>query len=194
MSEKNSSNVVKGISSGFLRVALVVGAAILLVGGWIAIDQRPSFDVSYRFKELESIPSKVPECNELDATFKDSYAARTPKGASVHINYCFQKIIVISSEGVTYHGVAYKKTGANQYLVEESPNKYGSREGDRYVSRLMSQFKPSKADLDQLDQKYWGAKLSEVGSGLLVTIGFLLGWAVFCLVIRFIWRGFTNRD
>lgn len=194
MTENKQSSVISGISNGFFRIAIVVCVVIVGVGGWLSFDQKPSFTLTYRYLKLDPIPKLVKECSKNDATFSNRWATETPKGATIHINYCFQKVFVTSSNGEMYNGVPYKKGGGDTLFVEESPSRYGYTEGEKYIGKLIDSFKPPEQDLVEADKEYWGQKFIEIGKGLLNTIGVLIGWLVFALVIRFIWRGFTNRD
>ena len=194
MGENRASGFISGISKGFYRIALVITFAIVVIGLWNVFGDTVQYSTAYRFGILEPIPSKVSNCTQDDIKFTEWGATTTPKGGRVNLDFCFQKMEVVSAKGDTFNGVPYKKTDKGLYFVDESPSKYGSQEGDKYVIALMKKFSIPSSDLQELDKGYWGQKLSSIGTNLLYLLGGLLGWGVFCLVVRFIWRGFTNRD
>jgi len=194
MTTSKSSSVISGISKGFYRIALVITVGIVVVGLWNAFDTSVNYGITYRFKAMDEQPIKVDSCSPKDVTFNEWGAAATPKGAKVNVVYCFETFEAETNAGRKFSGVPFKKMDKGFFLIEESPSKYGNKAGDIYVKDRMDNFYPPIGDLKELDKSYWSEKISLFGEIILITLGGLLGWILFCLVIRFIWRGFTNRD
>lgn len=194
MTTSKSSNVISGISKGFYRIAIVITIGIVVIGLWNAFDTSVNYGITYRFNAMDANPIKVASCLPKDVTFNKWGAATTPKGARVNVEYCFETFQAVTSSGRKFNGVPYKKAEKGLFYIEESPSEYGYKEGDIYVKDRMREFYPPISDLKELDKDYWSEKLSLFGEIILMLLGGLFGWVVFCLVIRFIWRGFTNRD
>ena len=55
-------------------------------------------------------------------------------------------------------------------------------------------FKLPEKDGKEIDDSYWQGKLEEIWESAQGTAIALLIWAILYGVVRFIWRGFTNRD
>jgi hypothetical protein len=194
MNANTSPSLINGISKGFYRISQVITASILVGGAIYAYTENPWISKTYRLGLLESTGKSVEECTDGDIReYASSYSFKTPKGHSVHITLCFETLSVIKN-GQTFNYLPYTKDDKGYWYIETSPSKYGNDLSSKYLYATVSKFQAPIKDMQEIDSGYWKLKLESIWEAVKATALALLGWAIFYSVIRFIWRGFTNRD
>lgn len=195
--EKNndkSQNIINGISKGFYRISQVITLGILIGGAIYGYTENPWISKTYRLGLLENSGKSVEECSEGDIReYPPSYNFKTPKGRSVHITLCLETLS-ITKNGQVFNYLPYTKDDKGYWYIETKPSTYGSDLSSKYLITTISSFKLPKSDAEQIDNTYWKLKMESIWEAVKGTAIALLFWAIFYSVIRFIWRGFTNRD
>ena len=194
MNEKTSPKLIESISKGFYRISLVITIGIVLVGIFLAYTSEPWFSAKYRFPILSTAPVKVKECNDNDAKeYMESYKYKTPKGRYVSITLCLEKM-PIERDGSVKYVLPYKFDGKLFWYFDGYLSKYGNDASSKYLKSIIDSFTFPDSDGRKIDDTYWEKKLEKIWEYVEGTALALLFWAIFYAVVRFIWRGFTNRD
>jgi len=194
MNQKPPSQLIESISKGFFRISLVITFGIVLGGIFLAFTSEPWLTATYRFPILSKTPIKVDECNQNDQKeYSDSYMNKTPKGRSVSVTLCFEKM-PIERDGSVKYVLPYKSDGKVSWYVDGYLSKYGTDLSSQYLKSVIDSFKLPEKDGMTIDDSYWRGKLEKIWEYVQGTALCLLIWAIFYVVVRFIWRGFTNRD
>ena len=194
MTESMQSNFVKSISNGFYRISQVITAGILIAGIIIAFTSEPRFSKTYRYGLVEQTPIAAGSCTDGDIReYMYSYENKTPKGHSVSITLCF-KTVQVTKDNSVYNYLPYAKTGNDYWYIESYPSKYGSDLSSKYLATTIKGFSIPAKDAEEIDGNYWKGKLDSIFDVVKGTAIALLCWAVLFIVVRFIWRGFTNKD
>ncbi|BDT78935.1 hypothetical protein PKF032_08230 [Polynucleobacter yangtzensis] len=162
-------------------------------GVFLAYTSEPWLTATYRFPILSKTPIKVDKCNENDANEYESYKYKTPKGRYVSVTLCLEKM-PIERDGSVKYVLPYKSDGKVFWYVDVYLSKYGSDLSSQYLKSVIDSFKFPEKDGAEIDNSYWRGKLDKVWEYVQGTALCLLIWAIFYVVVRFIWRGFTNRD
>lgn len=194
MTESKQSTFIKSISNGFYRISQVISGAILVGGLIFAFLSEPNFSKTYRFGLVDSNPVEVKGCSDGDVReYLYSYQNKTPKGHNISVTLCF-KTLAVTKNGLVSNYLPYAKIGSDYWYIESSPSIYGSDLSSKYLSSVVKGFSIPLKDAQEIDSGYWKAKMESMMEVVKNTAIVLLCWAVFYLVISFIWRGFTNRD
>ena len=194
MNQNPPSQLVESISKGFFRISLVITLGIVLGGILLAFTSEPWLTATYRFPILSKTPIKVDECNQNDLKeYSDSYKNKTPKGRNVSVTLCFEKMS-IERDGSVKYVLPYKSDGKVFWYVDGYLSKYGSDLSSQYLKGVIDSFKLPEKDGKEIDDSYWRGKLEKISEYIQGTAIALLFWAIFYAVVRFIWRGFTNKD
>jgi hypothetical protein len=194
MNQKPPSQLVESISKGFFRISIVITFGIVLGGIFFAYTSEPWLRATYRLPILSKTPIKVDECSQNDEReYSDSYKNKTPKGRSVSVTLCFEKMSIERNGSVKYV-LPYKSDGKVFWYVDGYLSKYGSDLSSQYMKSVIDSFKLPERDGKEIDDSYWSGKLEKIWESVQGTAIALLIWAIFYAVVRFIWRGFTNRD
>lgn len=194
MTESKQSTFVKSISNGFYRISQVITAGILVAGIIIAFTSEPRFSKTYRYGLVEQNPVAVENCSEGDIKeYAYSYENKTPKGHGVSVTLCF-KTLQVTKNGTVYNYLPYSKTGNDYWYIESYPSRYGSDLSSKYLANVMKGFSLPQKDAQDIDNDYWKGKMDSIFDVVKGTAIALLCWVAFFMVIRFIWRGFTNKD
>ena len=189
---EQQSKLISGISNGFSRISMVVGALIILIGCWSALNNEPYFSETYRFTALSSEPIKTAYCpddyeREYSGGATSGYRSfTTPKGRNVHINFCFEKSPVKDSSGRITKAIVYKQENGYIYW-----NATYSDDVRNYFKDVIAKFNLPEQDGKAIDDKYlkvyWSKGFEDLGTMMM----FLFGWVIFHIIVRFIWRGFV---
>lgn len=193
MNEKKSPQLIESISKGFYRISLVITLGIVLVGIFLAYTSEPWFSAKYRFPILSKTAIKVNECNQNDQKEYESYRYQTPKGRNVSVTLCLEKM-PIEEDGSVKYVLPYKSDGKIFWYVDGYLSKNGSDLSSKYLRSVIDGFQFPEKDGREIDNSYWRGKLEKIWEYVQGTALCLLIWAIFYGVVRFIWRGFTNRD